>query len=207
MRWRSFGLDSTSVGRDFANDRRMAEMLATFPTAITGPDGVVYRVRACGSVATDGLWHAWLEFTPLAGGVSVCSSRETTQPNRTDAEYWAAGLTPVYLDGALRRALAAPPANVSPHREPVSFEPPSAPVRRPPSGIRESALDPFSVYAKGEQLLRRQLGALSQWHLVNIAVAHELADEDIAALNQRPSAYLIELIVRGVRDRQHAIER
>ena len=35
----------------------------------------------------------------------VRSGRETTQPNRQDTVYWATGLTPVYLEGALDRAL------------------------------------------------------------------------------------------------------
>ena len=40
---------------------------------------------------------------------AVRSGRETTQPNLTDLEYWAQGLTPVYLEGALRRALEPAP--------------------------------------------------------------------------------------------------
>ena len=38
-------------------------------------------------------------------GAAVRSGRETTQPNRQDTAYWATGLTPVYLEGALGRAL------------------------------------------------------------------------------------------------------
>jgi hypothetical protein len=70
-----------------------------------------------------------------------------------------------------------------------------------------SVLDPFSVYEKGEPLLRRQLGALSAWHLVNIAVDYDLTDMGAAALNRLPAAELIELIVHGVRretGRRHA---
>jgi hypothetical protein len=50
-----------------------------------------------------GLWQGWIEFLP-ADGAPVRSPRETTQPNRKDAIYWATGLTPVYLEGSLRRA-------------------------------------------------------------------------------------------------------
>jgi hypothetical protein len=53
----------------------------------------------------DGVWEAWLEFNPLGGGSPLVTSRETTQPNRTDTEYWATGLTIIYLEGALQRAL------------------------------------------------------------------------------------------------------
>ena len=34
----------------------------------------------------------------------IATGRETTQPNRTDTEYWATGLSEVYLEGALQRA-------------------------------------------------------------------------------------------------------
>ena len=38
-------------------------------------------------------------------GETLRSFRETTQPNLTDLRYWATGLTPVYLEGALERIL------------------------------------------------------------------------------------------------------
>ena len=69
-----------------------------------------------------------------------------------------------------------------------------------------SVLDPFSVYEKGEPLLRKQLGALSAWHLVNIARDYGLTALDAATLTRMPAAELVELIVRGVRreiDRRH----
>ena len=68
-------------------------------------DGIAYTARACGAPMADGSWEGWLEFTPLDGDPVLRSSRETTQPNRGDAIYWATGLTPVYLEGALQRAL------------------------------------------------------------------------------------------------------
>ena len=55
-------------------------------------------------------------------------------------------------------------------------------------------LDPFSVYRKGEALLRRQLSALAGWHLVNIIRRYELSDEDPAVLGSREPAELVELI-------------
>ena len=60
-------------------------------------------------------------------------------------------------------------------------------------------MDPFSVYEKGEALLRQQLSALSAWHLVNIAREYELTDFPVATLNTMPGVELIELIVAGVR--------
>jgi hypothetical protein len=63
----------------------------------------------------------------------------------------------------------------------------------------ESVLDPFSVYRKGEALLRRQLSALAGWHLVNIIRRYRLSDEDPATLNAREPGRLVELIIDGVR--------
>jgi hypothetical protein len=62
-------------------------------------------------------------------------------------------------------------------------------------------LNPFSVYRKGEALLRRQLAALSGWHLVNIIVAYDLSEQREADLAVTPSSVLVELIVSAVRQR------
>jgi hypothetical protein len=72
-------------------------------------------------------------------------------------------------------------------------------MNRPAAVEPSSVLDPFSVYQKGEALLRKELGALSAWHLVNIVRAYGLSDGDAITLNRLPSAELIELIVAGVR--------
>jgi hypothetical protein len=185
----------------------MAEVLAAFSTPIASGDGHFYTARACGGKAVDGLWQGWIEFTPVDGGTSIRSPRETTQPNRVDAEYWATGLTPVYLEGALQRALSGPPPTRHAPSGRPAFEAPLPAARHSVVGSREAALDPFSTYEKGEHLLRQQLGALSDWHLVNIALAYELTDESVAMLNRRSSAYLAELIVSSVRSRQKIGER
>jgi hypothetical protein len=62
----------------------------------------------------------------------------------------------------------------------------------------ESVLDPFSVYRKGEALLRRQLSALAGWHLVNIIRHYELSDDPPALLNAQEPARLVEVIVNAV---------
>jgi hypothetical protein len=51
-------------------------------------------------------------------------------------------------------------------------------------------------------LLRKQLGALSAWHLVNIIAAYGLSSEETEILNRRPAADLIEAIVAGVRSQR-----
>ena len=60
-------------------------------------------------------------------------------------------------------------------------------------------LDPFSVFEKGEVLLRKELGALSPWHLVNIIRAYRLSAKPDDVLNRMPGAALVDIIVDQVR--------
>jgi hypothetical protein len=178
----------------------VAEVLLEFSVLLSGKDGAKYIARACGGEDDHGHWQGWLEFVPVTGGQTIRTGRETTQPNRTDTEYWATGLTPVFLEGALERALnplvrverppVPPPAHDGPAPNIVSVRP-----------AAESILNPFSVYRKGEELLRRQLFAFSAWHLVNIIRDYELSPIDPAVLTQMPTAALVEIIVTAVRVR------
>jgi hypothetical protein len=179
----------------------MAEVLLEYSDIVVSAEGARYMVRACGTEADNGHWHGWLEFLDTERNVTVRSARETTQPNRTDTVYWATGLTPVYLEGALERALHPLAKPALRERPNPRFQAPSEPapdfvVDQPPA---ESILNPFSVYRKGEMLLRRQLGALSVWHLVNIVRAHGLSDRSSAALNAMQADELIDTIVEGVK--------
>jgi hypothetical protein len=148
----------------------------------------------------DGMWQGWIEFLPLDGGAPIRSARETTQPNRTDAAYWATGLTAVYLEGALQRALnpaARPPRSQD---EPIFDQPAPDHYVAPAHGHQDAVLDPFSVYEKdGEALLRRRLTALAGWHLVRIIEAFNLSAEPPTILSRLPQASLIDLITRSVR--------
>lgn len=85
----------------------MAEVLVEYHTLLVADDGRAYRARACGGEARDGTdrWHGWIEFLPIEDGPPVRTARETTQPDRACTAYWSTGLTPVYLEGALGRAL------------------------------------------------------------------------------------------------------
>jgi hypothetical protein len=178
----------------------MAEVLVTFPEGIVGSDGRTYLARACGSVMDDSRWQGWIEFEPIDGGPPLRSGRETTQPNRADTAYWGTGLTPVYLEGALERTLKPGPVP-GPKSAPVSpaFDGPAPSHADGVPPINESVLNPFSVYRKGEALLRRQLSALAGWHLVNIIRAYELSTETPDQLNTRTPDELIEIIVAAVK--------
>jgi hypothetical protein len=179
----------------------MAEVLLRFPDFVAAESGHAYRAQAVGGPMPDGLWEGWIEFESLDGGRPVRSPRETTQPNRKDTVYWASGLTPVYLEGALKRALN-PIARRTPTAAAPIFDGPApdltVPTPRPMAGA-DAVLNPFSVFEKGEILLRKELGALSPRHLVNIIRAYRLSVQPTDELNRLPGVALAELIVEGVR--------
>lgn len=185
----------------------MAEVFVEFAEPVIAKNGRAFIARACGGPADFGRWQGWVEFVPMDGGEVLRSSRETTQPNREDTAYWATGLTAVYLEGALERTLN-PLTRVPATRpgEPAYDEP--APEIAAPGPANEAILNPFSVYRKGEAVLRSQLLALSAWHLVNIISAYELSDQRVADLNATPAPVLAELIIAAVRQRsEEAITR
>jgi len=101
----------------------MAEILVKFDEPIAAPSGETFFAQAVGRPVEGGRWEGWLEFVAVRDTrKALGSGRETTQPNRTDLEYWAQGLTKVYLEGALTRAVwLAEPRRDIPATEP---EPP-----------------------------------------------------------------------------------
>ena len=180
----------------------MVEVFVEFSEPVITKDGRLFLARACGSELDRHLWQGWVEFVPADGGPPIRSGRETTQPNRRDTEYWATGLTPVYLEGALERALnpmRSPDATVA-----GSIGTIATPEAEMPPPVHESVLNPFSVYRKGESLLRSQLSALSGWHLVNIIEAYGLSEQRPAELASSPALVLVELIIAAVRERATA---
>jgi hypothetical protein len=71
--------------------------------------GTVYRPRVYSRVEAEGMWSGWLVFFPVPPGEPISSGRETTQPGYDAIVHWATTLSPVYLEGALHRALALQP--------------------------------------------------------------------------------------------------
>jgi hypothetical protein len=80
-----------------------------FTAEIADADGHAYSARAMGRQRPGRtVWEGWLEFSPVGGGGIVRRSPiETTQPNREALAYWASGIEPVYLEGALERAITS----------------------------------------------------------------------------------------------------
>ena len=182
----------------------MARVVSIYQRSpLTRPGGRVYTAQACGRARDDGMWEGWLEFVPRDGSEVLRSQRETTQPNLTDLEYWATGLTPVYLQGALERTLTPPATPSVPLTVRAAYDAP-APAHPSVADVTPEAdpvLNPFSVYTKGEDLLHRQLGALSRRHLLAIIIGYDLADGAGVDLDALTIAELIELIVGAVRGR------
>jgi len=85
----------------------MSELIHEYKSQILSRDGVRYTILAYGEPRSGGNWEGWLEFRPESDGLSLRTERETTQPDRNALVYWASGLEPVYLEGALERAIRA----------------------------------------------------------------------------------------------------
>src|SRR5436305_14580574 len=92
----------------------MPEVLVKFDEPIMNVRGEMFFAEAVGRVREDdGLWEGWIRFDGIDDSSKhIASDRETTQPNRRDLEYWAQGLTFVYLQGALARAESSAPRAV-----------------------------------------------------------------------------------------------
>ena len=82
----------------------MADLIHTH-SARFARAGTEYEALIYGSRRRDGTWEGWIEFHPRQGqGPVLRTGQETSQPDRSALDYWAGGLEPVYLEGALSRA-------------------------------------------------------------------------------------------------------
>ena len=114
--------------------------------------------------------------------------------------YWATGITPVYLEGALERALKRPVQHEGTASEPVFDEPAPSIIHEVRAPVSDAILDPLEVYEQhGEEMLRQKLTALGAIHLVRIALAYNLTDEPLATLETLSADALIDMIVSAVR--------
>ncbi|MGE3402103.1 MAG: hypothetical protein AB7K63_05900 [Vicinamibacterales bacterium] len=170
----------------------MAEVLVEFDRPVT-VDGTTYSARAVGRRADDGMWEGWLEFVPVEGE-PVIGAVESRQPEYEHLVYWATGLTSVFLEGALARALHPLAVRVRVVPEPFSDAP--APRSTPPAHVvagPEAVLDPFDVGGRSLDILRQELTALNRPRLLNIIAAFDLnpAGEDLAWMSDGQLATFI----------------
>ena len=81
------------------------ELIHESSARVTSREGESYRALVVGEQQPDGAWHGRIEFHPIGSGRARATGRETTQVSRGALEYWAAGLEPIYFDGAFDRAV------------------------------------------------------------------------------------------------------
>jgi hypothetical protein len=178
----------------------MAEVIHVVDTPIL-LNGIPYRAQVVGRPEGH-IWEGWIEFVSSDGTDALRTRRETTQPDREALVYWATGISGTYLEGALARTLTPPAVRVEERSVPYFDEPAPGPMVEIEAPTAEGAvLDPFSVGAKGEELLRRELGALRGWHLRNIIRAYELVDDntDLDTLTEQELTEIIVAAVKPVR--------
>jgi len=177
----------------------MAEVLVSFDEPVRDHLGE-YQARAIGRLADDNMWEGWIEFIPIDGGSDdLDTGDETTQPEREQHVYWATGLTPVFLEGALHRARRPVTVRVRPVELPNTVAPkPRDPVvaRVMPPGP-EPVLDPFEIGGRNLDILRQELNALNRPRLINIIAAYDLnpGGEEISWMSDRQ---LVQFIVTAV---------
>ena len=185
----------------------MAEVLRSFDEQIRHPSGT-YRPRVVGRQAEDGMWEGWLEFVPVEtdGREVVVSAVESRQPARDHLEYWAQGLTPVYAEGSLGRALHPITVRARPVEVPVSSTPAPRVVSVPPSAGPRPILDPFEVGQRSLDILAQELRAIGRARMLNIIAAYHLnsAAADLAVMSDDE---LIALIVSRVDARLREVAR
>jgi hypothetical protein len=179
----------------------VAEVLREFDEPIAHPSGT-YHARVVGRLAEDRMWEGWLEFVPIQpGGKSMAvSSVESRQPQREYLEYWAQGLSVVYAEGALDRALHPIAVRTRITGVPLSERPTPRPVTTPVHVVGpEPVLDPFEAGRRNLDILRQELHALDRPRLLNIITAFDLnpASKDVAPLSDEQLVTFIVVAVEA----------
>jgi hypothetical protein len=150
-------------------------------------EGRTYRPRVYGDSQPDGNWGGWIVFFPLDGSPPVATNRETTQSTFESLGSWAAGLTPVYLEGALVRALQLEAesliiANLDEDEyaalEDAEVLQTAADIERASANIDEAAA--AAAHARAERIRQERLDAQSA-----LAAADEAAATVQADLHER----------------------
>jgi hypothetical protein len=85
--------------------KQSIQFVQQYPSILQAPSGEQFVARVYADRQRGGLWEAWLVFFSLTTSTVLATDRETTQGKREHILYWASGLSPTYLQGALERAL------------------------------------------------------------------------------------------------------
>jgi hypothetical protein len=84
----------------------MDTLFQQFERPMTDAGGDTYLVFVQGRSRPHDKWEGWLVFERQRDARRFSTPVETTQPDDQAVLYWASGLTAVYLEGALERALS-----------------------------------------------------------------------------------------------------
>jgi hypothetical protein len=185
----------------------MAEVFTAFDTPIADEFGT-FRAQAVGRRADDGMWDGWIEFIPLDGSSDVLTTQiESRQPEREHLAYWASGLTPVFLEGALHRARRPVSVRVRTVELPATHAPTprdTTITRTMPPGP-EPVLDPFDIGARNLDQLRQELHALNRPRLLNIITAFDLnpTGEDLHWMTDHQLSHFIVVAVEAQLAKRH----
>jgi len=164
----------------------MADVIADVDTTVTSPDGREYYVQVAAE-QVGAVWEGWLEFVPVDDSLDVLLTRtETTQPTRDDVLRWSTTLTPVFLEGAFKRAVR----ETSGRRH----------IVRDFARIADDVLvpfDPFEVLPLGTHELRARLAVLERGELLAMIEQYGLnpAGKSLARLT---NSQLVTFIVTAV---------
>jgi hypothetical protein len=178
----------------------MAEVLRVFEEPVSDVTGE-YGARVVGRPAADGMWEGWLEFTPRGPNDTdvLATAVESRQPEREHLAYWASGLTPVYVEGALARARHPITVRTRIVEIPATDAPAPRVITHPhqlPS-VPEPVLNPFEVATRSLDVLAQELTALGRARLLNIIEAYEL-NPARTEITWMTDAQLITFIVTAV---------
>lgn len=176
----------------------MAEVMTEYADPIIAADGSRWSARACARPFA-GHSEGWIEFVPLSAGYRpLRTPTETTQPSREAVAYWASGITPTYLEGALERARTRPTV-VEKESATSVFEAPAPTVLPGAVPIApKPLLDPYAVHAQGEHILVAELAALGIDHLRAIALAYDLPTPAAATRTELTDTILASARAREV---------
>jgi hypothetical protein len=172
----------------------MAELLTSYDAPVIHKTGR-YHARAIGRLAEDRMWDGWFEFEPLDdNGPVIVGSIETRQPEHHDLVYWATGITPVFLEGALDRAMHPLTVQVRVDAAVSNAPAPRVHPARVGPAKPEAILNPFEIGERSLDILRQELGALNRPRLLNIIAAYDLdpAGDDLSWMTD---AQLVTFIV------------
>jgi hypothetical protein len=162
-----------------------------------------YVARLYGQQQTDGRWGGWLVFV-ATGGRMIATDRETTQSTLAELTYWATGLSDVYLQGALERALALQPA-AQLTKELQQLERIEAEAKAEAASLESAAATARATLEAAEAARRRTEEQLLAT-IADTAEARAVAHDEAAAMS-RSTARVAKQALKPRKPRRRAVKQ